>query len=192
MSDTGGIGDIAARLPWPLFTIDFEASSLEPGTYPIEVGVCRWQSRASGIEGWSTLIKPTPEWIAHRSWSPASAEVHGIRREDMESGMTPTAAIIALNRILGTHAAYCDGGPHDLNWARMLARTSGVRATFKIGDFDILCGVLPQPEYMRMVRWLDHASPRHRARDDAERLMKALVCGLGVERGASIDIDIAN
>ncbi len=26
----------ASRLPWPLYSIDFEASSLEPNGYPIE------------------------------------------------------------------------------------------------------------------------------------------------------------
>jgi hypothetical protein len=184
------IGQAIKRLPWPLFTIDFEASSLDRGTYPIEVGVCRWQQPDSCIEGWSTLIKPIPDWAAQGSWSTASAAVHRIERAQIQAGMNPTGTIIALNTILGDRPAYCDGGPHDLNWARMLARASQVPATFKIGDFDMLTGVLPPLAYTRMVHWLDHTSPLHRARDDAERLMKALARGLGIKRGISMDIEI--
>lgn len=33
-----GRGDNVS-LPWPIHTIDFEASSLDDGTYPIEVGM---------------------------------------------------------------------------------------------------------------------------------------------------------
>lgn len=74
------IGRIMAgeRLLWPLITIDFDASSLDGGTYPIEVGICRWMAPDRDIEGRSSLIKPTQEWIDHGSWSPASAEVHRI------------------------------------------------------------------------------------------------------------------
>ena len=47
--------------PWPLFTIDFDASSLEPRSYPIEVGIYRRRSPGHPIEGWSTLIGPQDE-----------------------------------------------------------------------------------------------------------------------------------
>ncbi len=178
------------HLPWPLYTIDFEASSLDDGTYPIEVGVCRWVTLDRSIEGWSSLIKPIPEWIDHGSWSLASAEVHRISREDLELGMSPTQVIAALNTIIGEAAAFCDGGAYDFHWARMLARASGIRATFKIGDFDHLASELEQLAYMRFVRWLDRAPTRHRARDDAERLMKALARGLRLEHGTSETIEL--
>lgn len=173
---------------WPLFTIDFEASSLDPGTYPIEVGICRWLSPDSSIEGWSTLIRPLPEWTTHGSWSSESAAVHGIDRSELEAGMTATAAITALNQILGSHTAYCDGGIHDLRWASMLARASVVRPTFTIGDFDHLALSADQPGYRRLVYWLDRAPTRHRARDDAERLMIALARGYGLDHGTPSDI----
>lgn len=180
----------AHPLPWPLFTIDFEASSLDAGTYPIEVGICRWSSPDRPIEGWSTLIQPLPEWDRHGSWSPVSQEVHGIDREQIDAGLTPTDTICALNAILDGRPAYCDGGSYDVHWARMLASGSGVRPTFAIGDFDHLAVLCDQIGYMRLVRWLDRAPARHRARDDAERLMKALARGLGLEHGTSVDIVI--
>lgn len=178
------------HLPWPLFTIDFEASSLDDGSYPIEIGVCRWAAPDRSIEGWSSLIRPIQSWVDHGSWSSASACVHRIPRQDLSLGMTPTDVIAALNAIVGDAAAFCDGGAYDFHWARMLARASGVRATFKIGDFDHLASELEQLAYMRFVRWLDRAPTRHRARDDAERLMKALARGLRLEHGTSTTIEL--
>lgn len=175
-------------LPWPIVTIDFEASSLDDGTYPIEVGVCRWTSPDASIEGWSTLIEPIPAWREHGSWSPSSQAVHGIRREELDSGMSPTRAIATLNQITGGHPAFCDGGEHDLHWARMLSRASGIRPTWAIGDFDHVAMLLDQLGYRGMLEWMDRAPPRHRARDDAERLMKALARGLGIEHGPSVTI----
>ena len=177
-------------LPWPLITIDFEASSLDEGTYPIEVGVCRWTAADQPIEGWSALLVPIPAWREHGSWSAASQEIHGIHREELEHGLSPTDAIVALNAITGGHPAFCDGGGHDFHWARMMARASGVRPTWPIGDFDHVGTLLDPPGYARMVAWLDRAAPRHRARDDAERLMKALARGLSVEDLDSVDLTI--
>jgi hypothetical protein len=181
--------DSSRSLPWPLFTIDFEASSLAPGSYPIEVGVCRWISPDRPIEGWSTLIRPDPFWIAEGLWSPQSQEVHGICREELETGITPTDTMMALNAIIGSNAAFCDGGQYDVSWARRLVLAAKVPNTFKLGDFDMLTGLCDQLGYMRLVRFLDRTPARHRARDDAELLMKALARGLGLEHGTTRDIE---
>lgn len=181
---------IISSMPWPIFTIDFEASSLDDGTYPIEVGVCRWDSLAKPIEGWSMLIKPIPAWKEHGSWCPSSQSVHGIKNDELDNGVSPTNVVSILNDILDANTAFCDGGAHDQHWAWMLARASGVKPKWKIQGFDQLAGRLEQLGYMRMLRWLERALPRHRARDDAERLMKALARGMGVEHGTSVDITI--
>lgn len=177
-----------SSVTWPLFTIDFEASSLDSGTYPIEVGVCRWTAQDRCIEGWATLIRPAEAWQARGSWSLASQEIHRIMPAELECGMEPADAVLALNSIIGTHVAYCDGGEHDVRWARMLIRAAGTQPTFLLGDFDHFAQQCDQFGYMRLVRWLDRAPARHRARADAERLMKALARGLGVEHGTSQDI----
>lgn len=175
---------------WPIVTINFEASSLDNGTYPIEVGVCRWVAQDRCIEGWSTLIRPAEAWRANGSWSLASQEVHGILLADLESGMDPADAVRTLNSIIGDQIAFCDGGEYDVRWARMLIGASGVRPTFRLGDFDDLALQCDQIGYIRLVRWLDRAPARHRARADAERLMKALARGFGLQHGASQDISI--
>ena len=72
----------------------------------------------------------------------------------------------------------------------MLASGSGVRPTWAIGDFDHVGTLLDPPGYARMVAWLDRAKPRHRALDDAERLMKALAKGLSVDSVRTANITI--
>lgn len=186
--DCGPEPDTLARLPWPLFTIDFEASALGPLSYPIEIGICRWLAPGAPLQVWSALIRPASEWSNERHWDPVSARVHGIPQESLEAGLTPTAAVAAANRfIAGMPDAkpilYCDGGAHDLHWARTLAAASKAKPFFRLGDFDYLTGSLHQLQYMRMVRWHDRASVRHRAGDDAERLLKGLARGLKVQHG---------
>lgn len=137
-------------LPWPVHTIDFEASSLDDGTYPIEVGVARWASPDMPIESWSTLIRPTSNWRRFGSWSDKSARVHGIQQEALEHGMSPRNAMTRLNAILDTNAAYCDGGQFDRHWLGMLQRTGGTAVTFDLGSFEDLKHRLPHAGHFRM------------------------------------------
>ena len=175
-------------LPWPIFIIDFEASSLTAGSYPIEVGVCRWTSPAQTIEGCSTLIKPTPEWSKDGTWWSSSQEIHGIGAAELRGGLDPSSTIDALNDIIGENIAFCDGGAHDLRWLQPLVNASALQPTWALGDFNHLALRLDQLGYMRLVRWLDRSPCRHRARDDAERLMKAIARRLKLEHGTSRDI----
>ncbi len=169
--------------PWPLVTLDFEASSLLPGTYPIEVGVCRWVGPGQPLEGWSTLIKPTAKWVELGVWSPDSALVHGIAREDLEAGLEPQAALERLNSIIGFRGhALVDGGEHDVRWLNMLVGASLDRAIFRLSDFDHVALRLEREGYARVVRYLDLTPVPHRALDDAVRLMRALAEGLGVDQ----------
>lgn len=56
-----------------MYFVDFEASSLGPGGYPIEIGWC-------SAQGWGTshLIRPHPDWLATGSWDASQQAVHGI------------------------------------------------------------------------------------------------------------------
>lgn len=173
--------EIVNALPWPLFTIDFEASSLAPGSYPIEVGIARWVAPDRPIEGWSTLIQPVQSWRETGSWTADAQAVHGIRREELENGLTPAETLSMLNGIVGRHAAFCDGGASDFGWARRLVLAAGFMNEFRLGDFDMLTGRCDPDGYARLVRWLDLTPAPHRAREDAERLMQALARGCGLQ-----------
>lgn len=172
------------RLPWPLVAIDFEASGLHRGSYPIEAGIARWRNPEAPIEIWSTLIRPTAGWRADR-WSEASQAVHGIAPEELENGMDPRDVVLSLNALIGRRA-FCDGGSSDLGWLGGLEEAAGVDASFLLQDADAIGGFLHPRFYRRMVRWLDRATPRHRAAADAERLLRALAAGLSFRYGESV------
>lgn len=92
-------------LPWPLAVIDFEASSLDEDSYPIEVGLALWPAPDAPILGWSALIHPAGNWVRRGHWSPASAKVHGIRGSDLLAhGRSPERVASALNEALGPDA----------------------------------------------------------------------------------------
>lgn len=169
-----------ARLSWPLVTFDFEASSLEVGSYPIEVGACRWSEPGRPMETWSTLIRPLPAWLERGSWSSAAQAIHKIQRSELDAGMTCSEAVEAMNAIVGNSAAYCDGGSYDLMWLRMLARGSTSALKLKFGDIGFLKQRLGDGGKRRMEDWLAAVPAPHRAAADAERLMKAVSVGLAV------------
>ncbi len=74
----------------PLLFLDFEASALTPGSWPVEIGYAwieggRVRSRAS-------LIAPRPEWSMD-DWSDSAASVHGIARSELADA--PAAEAVA-------------------------------------------------------------------------------------------------
>ena len=65
--------------PYPLF-LDIEASSLTG--WPIEIGLS--QPGSIGIDTWSSLIRPRPDW-SDADWAPEAERVHGIGRARLQS-----------------------------------------------------------------------------------------------------------
>lgn len=72
---------------FPFAVIDFEASSLDENSYPIEVGVAI--VRDGALTSWSSLIRPTPEWRSRDAWSRSSERVHQISREMLADARVP-------------------------------------------------------------------------------------------------------
>lgn len=96
----------------PSYMLDFEASSLLPASYPIEIGIARWQPGAPEIVYWSSLIKPKDDWT---DWSEETQRIHGITREDL--GTAPTAASVVQHlACMSGKILYCDGGRWDFHW----------------------------------------------------------------------------
>ena len=174
-------------LPWPIATIDFEASSLDGDSYPIEVGIALWSAPDEPVLGWSALIRPAGDWTRQGHWSAASAKVHGIRGANlMAHGHAPTQVATALNAALGPGGtAWCDGGLYDAHWAGALFKVAGVRPAFALGDWHRLVAAPGTAARERAFNWLTRTPSQHRARADAERLLLALALahGIGVEPG---------
>lgn len=163
---------------FPLFTLDFEASSLGTRSYPIEVGVARWSGLGSLVESWSTIIRPTSLWIAHGEWSSESEVVHSIKRGHLDEGISPRDAMAAVNQFVTGKVAFCDGGVHDLRWLAKLANAAETAPAFQLGDWDALGALLSPAGFAKMVEWLEQNRTPHRAGPDAERLLNAIRVGL--------------
>ena len=182
--------DARASLSWPVAVIDFEASSLEQDSYPIEVGLALWFLPEEPVRGWSTLIRPAWDWTRNGHWSPASAKIHGIRGRDLlAQGQEPALVATALNEAIGRGAtAWCDGGPYDAHWMRALFKAGGVKPVFTLGDWHQLAATLGRAARERALDWLEKATVRHRARVDAELLLLALMHGFGIALGPVQDL----
>src|SRR3546814_1795139 len=90
---------------WPLASIDFEASGLGEGTYPIEVGLAVWHGPDTPIRTWSTLIAPTPDWVARGVWKSEAESVHKIDRGSLHRSEEHTSELQSLMRI--SYAVFC-------------------------------------------------------------------------------------
>jgi len=183
--------DICSRLPWPICTIDFEASSLDVGNFPIEIGLAMWRARDEPIYCWSTLLKPTDEWRQHGHWSKASQAVHGIKQGDLSLGVSPRYAALVLNYALSTRGvAFCDGGSFDRHWAQMLFKAAKVAPAFGLGDLKALEGYLDAGSAARMLAWTNSAEIAHRAGADAAAHLRALAAGVQIENVLILDLPL--
>lgn len=99
--------------------LDFEASSLSPTSYPIEIG---W-AVAGAEAAESHLILPHPDWI---DWDPAAQGVHGISRSQLfEHGLAGPAVLALMTRSLAGLVVYSDAPAEDGHWLDRLCMACG-------------------------------------------------------------------
>lgn len=172
---------------YPIAVIDFEASSLEHGSYPIEVGVAICDQAGGAMRCWSALIRPTGSWSMGGHWSKASQRIHGITREELADGMAVREAMQQLNTLLSpVGAALYDGGEYDLYWLARLADAARIEPTFALHDWAQAFGA-DQDALKNALEWL-HASPTpHRAEADTQRLLRALLMHAGTHVSDDVD-----
>ncbi|TWB18824.1 hypothetical protein FBZ89_109210 [Nitrospirillum amazonense] len=111
--------------------LDIEASSLDSGSYPIEVG---WAIPGRQIE--SYLILPHPDWT---DWDPAAQGVHGLSRQTLFSDGTAGPAVLArLSRSLVGLTVYSDAPAEDGYWLGRLCQACGQPQPFLLHDAEML------------------------------------------------------
>jgi hypothetical protein len=99
--------------------IDFEASSLNRGSVPIEIA---WVDEDGQAD--SCLIKPEAGWD---DWSVASESIHGISRGDIarDGEEARLAAKRAFKALGAADAVYSDQPVFDQAWLEVLLATAG-------------------------------------------------------------------
>lgn len=162
----------------PVF-IDFEASSLSPKSWPIEVGLAWLVEKRVVVK--SKLIRPRPEW-SEDDWSLESEEVHGIPRADLESAECADDVSAWLLETIEGKVIVSDAPEFDQRWLDRLVGTSGPR----IDDFDRLVwqsfsdgGDVNAGRIHRVYGHRTNRPVLHRAGDDAANLCHAWQAGVG-------------
>lgn len=164
-----------------ILIIDFEASGLGPGSWPIEVGLA-WVADET-VRSWSSLIRPEPGW-EEEAWDPASENVHGIPREALETAPSAWSVADKLLGMVGDRSVFSDAPDFDGKWARRLLDAQPSTARLAILDLDqaivAACGE-------RGADWayerLERTRTPHRAGPDAERMLEAILHGRRRENG---------
>jgi len=128
--------------PIPSF-LDFEASSLSPQSYPIEIA---WSMGDGSVE--SYLISPDAmeSWT---DWDPEAERIHGIPRAYLLANGHPPAYVCGVaNQRLRGRIVYCDAPDFDGMWlAKLFAACGdqGPRFELKHADELILSMISSEP-----------------------------------------------
>ena len=166
--------------------IDFEASSLAPNGWPIEVGVAWRKNGTIAVE--SKLIRPEPSWSMD-DWHSESEAVHGIPRADLDNAEPAEDVAIWLREKLQGKLVVCDAPEFDQRWLDRLMQTIGGAPEIKIDDFDRVAwwafsemdGRIAPGRLHRVYETLVNEKTVHRAGDDAAKLARAWLAGCQVD-----------
>lgn len=142
--------------------IDVEASGFGAASYPIEIGIVRYDGAK-----WCKLLRPFASWV---HWDSQAESLHGISQQMLQArGEDPYKVCVELNNFLGNTIVYSDGWVVDNPWLIKLYAAANVDMSFTCRALEY---ILTEPQ---MERWHDvknslvaeHNVKRHRASSDA-------------------------
>lgn len=170
----------------PVF-IDFEASSLAPKSWPIEVGIA-WVDNGRVVAE-AKLICPEPTWSMD-DWHPASEKVHGIPRSALNEAETAESVAMWLRgKLQGKHIV-SDAPEFDQRWLDSLMQSIGGAPDITLDDFDRavwwafseMDGQIAPGRLHDVYSHLANETTVHRACDDAAKLARAWLAGIKESR----------
>lgn len=159
--------------------LDFEASALGRGSYPIEAGIA--VCRTGETQSW--LIRPARRWITEGIWTSESGAVHGIDPKTLAAEGIPVALVAEqLEKACRGMRVLCDGGEHDRHWLHVLFAETGGDPPFLIEDYHAFAFALATSAGRRPDIAIGKAELEaqlrfpvtHRAGDDARSLAETL------------------
>jgi hypothetical protein len=115
-----------------LLCLDFEASGIDPRSYPIEVAIA--DVATGDAREW--LIAPTSAWLETGVWEAEAEAVHGIARAEI---IAHGRAVDDVAAELTAHArgatVLSDATALDTKWLCDLYRATGAEPPFVLRDF---------------------------------------------------------
>lgn len=162
----------------PLLFLDFEASSLAPGSWPVEIGYAWFADGRVATR--AVLIEPRTGW-SMADWSDDAARIHGIPLEHIRAGESADA-VAAETDAFADYDVVSDNPVWEQRWLDRLRAGRGARIEvlpLRVAIRDRLDEHAAGSVSRTLLR---QASP-HRAGPDAARLAEAW---LGAIRSYSI------
>lgn len=160
--------------------VDFEASGLAKGSWPIEVGACVLDTATGDLRTWSAIIRTDPGWDPEL-WSAESEAVHGISRVQIAREGRPAAEIARrLAEEMGAaDACLSDAPAYDAAWLLRLLEAGGERGRPELISFEeaVNRDLLTIEQYHALDPDADGPAP-HRAGPDAERMARVTLRAL--------------
>jgi hypothetical protein len=150
--------------------IDIEASGFGSTSYPIEIGVVKFNG-----ERYCSLIQPDPTW---KHWCENAEKMHGISRTQITDCGKPSHIICAeLNIFLAGTTAYSDAWVHDSPWLTSLYFSARMNRHFYVSPIETIASeeqlLLWDNTKIALQQHLN--IPRHRASGDAYLIQQTYV-----------------
>lgn len=167
--------DDAAAPDRQVYCLDIEASSLKPGSYPIEVAV----TNIATAETQSWLIRPTIEWLKYGHWSDQAQAVHGISKSDLIKGGLPVRQVARELAARVSEAVILSDEPkYDQDWlSKLFLAANKPKIAPILADFHTYAQTLASRNHDEPSKALwsakstagQYIPQRHRAEPDARR-----------------------
>lgn len=149
--------------------VDFEASSLDLDSWPVEAAIL-----GTSGQGDAFLIRRHPSW-SMGAWDRRSANIHGIALADLqEKGEDWEAGLARLEAKAQGHPVFSDAAEFDQHWLDRLATAAGRAAPFRIRDWHEALPSGLKPRVWRAIRAeAGMLAPRaHRAAADTKFMLE--------------------
>jgi DNA polymerase III epsilon subunit-like protein len=158
------------------YFLDFEASSLDEDSWPVEIGIAWIEDGSVLCE--SKLIRPEPDWNKG-AWSEASADIHGLRLDVLASDGSKAQDVATWFKARNRGIAITDNPEFERRWLIRLLATDLPFPAVQILDFDSYVRMtLPNAAAVaRAYEILKKEPTPHRAGPDAARLARAWLIG---------------
>lgn len=150
--------------------IDIEASGFGSHSYPIEVGVVKYNG-----ERYCALIKPEPDW---QHWCEKAAKVHGISRDLLVAkGRTPREVCTELNDFLQESMAFSDAWIHDNPWLTRLFFAARMNRSFHLSPIEYIASEAQLMVWDNTKKRMEQelCIERHRASGDAYLIQQTYI-----------------
>jgi len=158
------------RRNYPPSIIDVEASGFGARSYPIEIGVVRYDGAK-----WCKLIRPFDNWV---HWDEEAEALHGIGRDTLNTnGYCPVKVCHELNAFLSNTHVYSDGWVVDNPWLIKLYAAASVQMSFSCRALDYLLTECQMNHWHEVKSRLEKNCPdhRHRASTDADIVQRTFI-----------------